>query len=44
MKFSAVTGSIAFDEIGDAIRDAAYIKSVNTADGTWKFEAIQSVK
>lgn len=42
--YSGVTGNIAFDQTGDAIRDVAYIKSVNTADGTWKFEAIQSVK
>jgi branched-chain amino acid transport system substrate-binding protein len=44
VKYSGVTGDIAFDDIGDAIRDVAYIKSVNTADGTWKFVAIQGVK
>lgn len=44
VKYSGVTGNITFNEIGDAIRDVAYIKSVNTADGKWKFEAIQSVK
>lgn len=44
VKYSGVTGKIAFNETGDAIRDVAYIKSVNTADGKWKFEAIQSVK
>ena len=44
VKYSGVTGNIAFNEIGDAIRDVAYIKSVNTADGSWKFVAIQGVK
>lgn len=42
--YSGVTGDIAFDEIGDAIRDVAYIKSANTTDGSWNFVAIQSVK
>ena len=42
--YTGVTGAIAFDPNGDAIRNVAYIKSVNTADGAWKFEAIQSVK
>lgn len=42
--YSGVTGSIAFDQIGDAIRDVAYIKSVNTSDATWDFVAIQGVK
>lgn len=44
VKYSGVTGDIAFDEIGDAIRDVAYIKSANTSDGSWNFVAIQSVK
>lgn len=44
VNYSGVTGNIAFDEIGDAIRDVAYIKKVNTADGKWEFVAIQSVK
>ncbi|MBP3453958.1 MAG: ABC transporter substrate-binding protein [Clostridia bacterium] len=38
-----VSGKIAFDEIGDAIRDTAYIKSVNTATGAWDFVAVQGV-
>jgi branched-chain amino acid transport system substrate-binding protein len=42
--YTGVTGEIKFDDIGDAIRSVAFIKSVNTADGTWKFEAIQGVK
>lgn len=45
VKYSGVTGDIAFDqENGDAIRNVAYIKSVKTADGSWDFVAIQSVK
>jgi len=40
---TGVTGDIAFNEIGDAIRNVAYIKAVNTEDGSWKFVAIQSV-
>lgn len=42
--YTGVTGAIAFDDIGDAIRNVAYIKSANTADATWSFVAIQSVK
>lgn len=42
--YTGVTGAIAFDDIGDAIRDVAYIKSANTADASWNFVAIQSVK
>jgi 3-isopropylmalate/(R)-2-methylmalate dehydratase large subunit len=30
-----------FDEIGDAVRDTAYIKTANTADGTWALETVQ---
>jgi branched-chain amino acid transport system substrate-binding protein len=44
VNYSGVTGNIAFDQIGDAIRDVAYIKSVNTAEEKWTFVAIQSVK
>lgn len=44
VNYTGVTGNITFDTIGDAVRNVAYIKSVNTADGAWKFVAIQSVK
>ena len=41
--YTGVSGSIAFDDIGDAIRDTAYIKhSVN--DGTWELETVQTSK
>ena len=33
VKLTGVTGEITFDETGDAIRDSAYIKSVNTETG-----------
>ena len=38
-----VSGSIAFDEIGDAKRNAAYIKHANTETGAWDFVAEQTV-
>jgi branched-chain amino acid transport system substrate-binding protein len=44
VKYSGVTGDIAFNETGDAIRDVAFIKSTNNNDGTWKFIAVQKVK
>lgn len=44
VKYTGVTGDIAFDKEGDAIRNVAYIKQANTADASWKFIAIQSVK
>jgi branched-chain amino acid transport system substrate-binding protein len=44
VKYTGVTGGIAFNETGDAIRDEAYIKKVNTADGAWEFVSIQKVK
>ena len=40
--YTGVSGAIAFDEIGDAIRDTAYIKTANTADGTWALETVQT--
>lgn len=41
--YVGVTGEICFDEIGDAKRDACYIKTANTTDGVWEFVAVQSV-
>ena len=40
--YTGVSGSIAFDEVGDAVRDTAYIKTANTADGTWVLETVQT--
>ena len=39
--YTGACGSIAFDSEGDAIRDTAYIKTANTADGTWALETVQ---
>ncbi len=44
VKYTGVSGEIAFDEIGDAIRDTAYIKTVDTASGTWKLETVQKAQ
>ena len=35
--YTGVSGAIAFDEIGDAMRDTAFIKTANTTDGVWEF-------
>ena len=43
--YDGVSGHIAFESTnGDAIRDTAYIKTANTADGVWDFVAVQSVE
>ncbi|MCD8087304.1 MAG: ABC transporter substrate-binding protein [Oscillospiraceae bacterium] len=41
--YTGVSGAIAFDEIGDAERDAAYIKVANTETEAWDFVAVQTV-
>ena len=38
-----VSGLIEFDEIGDAKRDAAYIKAANTESGEWEFVKVQGI-
>ena len=43
VKYDGVSGTIEFDEIGDAKRDAAYIKTANTESGEWDFVTIQGV-
>ena len=43
VKYEGVSGLIEFDEIGDAKRDVAYIKSANTTTGEWDFVTIQGV-
>ncbi len=43
--YEGVSGPIAFDATtGDALRDTAYIKAVNTATGAWDFAAVQTVE
>ena len=39
--YTGVTGVIAFDDIGDAIRDTAYIKVADTANSAWAVETMQ---
>jgi len=41
--YTGVSGAIAFNEIGDAERDTAYIKMANTETGAWDFVAVQGV-
>ena len=40
--YTGVSGAIAFDEVGDAVRDTAYIKTADTAAGTWVLETVQT--
>ena len=42
--YTGVSGEIAFNEEGDAIRDTAYIKTADTASNTWKLETAQTVQ
>ena len=39
--YTGVTGVIAFDDIGDAIRDTAYITVADTANSAWALETMQ---
>ena len=41
--YTGVSGEIAFDDIGDAIRDTAFVKQANTTDNVWDFVKVQSV-
>lgn len=44
-EYEGVCGKIVFDsENGDAVRDTAFVKSVNTETGTWDFVAEQGVE
>ncbi len=40
--YTGVSGAIAFDEVGDAVRDTAYIKTADTANGVWALETVQT--
>ncbi len=40
--YTGVSGAIAFDATGDAIRDTAYIKVADTANNAWAFETQQT--
>ncbi|MCI2105822.1 MAG: ABC transporter substrate-binding protein [Intestinimonas sp.] len=41
LTYTGVSGKIAFDSTGDAIRDTAYIKVADNANGAWKLETVQ---
>ena len=43
VSFEGVTGLIEFDDIGDAKRDGAFIKTANTETGVWDFVKVQTV-
>ena len=43
VSYTGVSGLIEFDEIGDAKRDAAYIKAANTESGEWEFVKVQGI-
>ncbi len=38
--YTGVTGAIAFDSIGDAKRDSAFVKECNTSTGVWDFVTV----
>jgi len=40
--YSGVSGDIAFDAIGDAVRDTAFIKTADTANAAWILEKKQT--
>ena len=42
--YTGVTGNIAFNEIGDAIRDTAFVKTADTETGAWNFVTEQGVE
>ena len=42
--YKGVSGDIAFDKNGDAVRNVAYVKKVDKATGKWQFVSVQSVK
>ena len=43
VSYEGVSGKIEFDEIGDAKRDSAFIKTANTETGAWDFVKVQTV-
>ena len=40
--YEGVSGAIAFNEIGDAVRDTAFIKTADTANAVWVLETVQT--
>lgn len=44
LSYTGVTGAIAFDDIGDAKRDSAFVKECNTTTGVWDFVTVATVQ
>ncbi len=44
VNYTGVTGAIAFDQIGDAKRDSAFVKECNTSTGAWDFVTVATVQ
>jgi branched-chain amino acid transport system substrate-binding protein len=44
LTYTGVSGAIAFDKNGDAVRDTAYVKKCNSGTAEWEFIAKQGVK
>ena len=42
-EIDGITGHIALDDIGDAIRDSAFVKQCNTETGVWDFVTVATV-
>ncbi|MCI8849288.1 MAG: ABC transporter substrate-binding protein [Oscillibacter sp.] len=40
--YTGVSGAIGFDATGDAVRDTAYIKTSDNANGVWTLETVQT--
>ncbi len=43
VQYTGVTGAIAFDATGDAMRDSAFVKECNTSTGAWDFVTVAKV-
>ncbi|MCL1808147.1 MAG: ABC transporter substrate-binding protein [Clostridiales bacterium] len=43
LTYKGVSGNIAFDDVGDAKRDTAFVKVCNTATGEWDFVKEQGI-
>ena len=42
-EIDGITGHIALDDIGDALRDSAFVKACNTETGVWDFVTVATV-
>ena len=42
--YSGVSGDISFNEIGDANRTTAFVKTANVSENVWDFVAVQGVE